>query len=79
MTAEEFKYTNYMTLEEWKQFKENYYNDEDSKDEPIKIFLERMNNDSFYNLINISFTWWNTPQHHTYWEMISKRTEPVIK
>ena len=77
MTAEEFKYTNYMTLEEWKQFKVNYENAKQNKNTTIKSFLERGNYKSFSSFISTAFFWEETPQSHPYWWRISDRTKPL--
>ena len=76
MTAQEFKYTNYMTLEEWKKFKVNY-----EKywgiDRTIKDYLIMKNSDSFSGFMSGAFNWSVTPELHTYWWKISNRTEPL--
>ena len=75
MTAQEFKYTNYMTLKEWKQFKVNY--DKYWEDNPIKDYLIRKNLDSFARFISCAFPWKITPEGIEYWKKISLRTEPL--
>ena len=77
MTAQEFRYTNYMTLKEWKQFKVNYENYRYNIHKSIKGFLERGNNKSFLLLVDFAFNWEETPEGHVYWWKISNRTEPL--
>ena len=77
MTAQEFRYTHYMTLKEWKQFKKNYENDGDNKNISIKEYIEFYNNSSFGLFISLAFEWKNTPEGYEYWDNIYYRTEPL--
>lgn len=80
LTAKTFKYTHYMTLEEWKQWKENF--DKSPKylrnkgEETVKGYLN-IREDSFVSIILGGFNWFDTPQGHDYWYKISGRTSPI--
>ena len=83
MTAKEFPFTNYMYLHEWREFKENYYNERSAtaanQHKTIGQYL-RDNSDksaTFRWLIDGAFLWEFTPQGSYYWEQISKRTKPL--
>ena len=78
LTAKTFKYTHYMTLEEWKQWKENFDNFKHRFDkyQSIKEFLEERRG-SFKMIIDNAFTWRKTPQGFKYWDEIYSRTSPI--
>lgn len=74
MKAEDFKYTYYMTLEEWKKWKVNF--DNHYKGEiNTKDILDSDRN--FERIINSSFVLSKTPEGREYWTEISLRTKPV--
>lgn len=75
MTSDQYPYTNYMTLEEWKRFVKNFNNYFASTSASIKHHMIRST--SFFTLINSAFSWRHTPEGHTYWDRISKRTKPL--
>lgn len=79
MTAEEFKYTNYMTLEEWKKFVSNYKEQKRYDNCSIKELLEHCQNSemSFRGLLN-SIVWFNTTEGISYWSKISNRTKQIV-
>ncbi len=73
MTPKEFPYTDWMTLKEWKQFKQNYENEEGAIN--IKEFLLNIVslNIRFETMIAAAFTWGDTAQGGKYWYTISNR------
>jgi hypothetical protein len=77
LTAKNFKYTHYMTLEEWKQWKENFDNQPDNKGRKYKDVLFKY--DNFWHIIADSFFWSTTPkvQGGEYWAKIANRTSPI--
>jgi hypothetical protein len=75
MKSDQYPYTNYMTLKEWKKFVKNYkkyWGDQ----RPVKQHL--LGPRSFCELITRgAFVWRFTPEGHEYWNKISKRTKPM--
>ena len=72
------KFTNWMTLEEWKQFVYNYktFLSRD-KDFLKRYLLDPSNNKCFEVFIGGAFDWSKTPQGCDYWVEISFRIKPV--
>ena len=77
MTAQEFKYTNFMTLEEWKEWKKEFESFW-GKDCSTKSFFIKRKDYSFFRLINSSFLLRGTDKGYYYWDKISQRTKPVV-
>lgn len=78
LTAKNFKYTHYMTLEEWKQWKENFdaHNKKWNSIRTTKTFIsDRVG--SFKMIIDDAFSWHQTPQKSDYWKEIYGRTSPI--
>lgn len=76
LTAKNFKYTHYMTLKEWIQWKKNFDNYKELTNRPKK-YKDILSYDSFHTIINQSFHWDKTPQGIDYWYEISNRTSPI--
>ena len=73
-TGENYPWTNYMTLEEWKLFASNY----NLSERTIKEHLYNCD-ESFIHLIYGAFVFALTPQGHDFWLNIAERTEPIVK
>ncbi len=79
MTSADFPYTDYMTLEEWKLFVENYgkYNFKYlNHNIQIKEYMNGQHK-SFFWFICYAFLWSSTKQGHNHWAAISNRKEPI--
>ena len=76
LTAKTFKYTHYMTLEEWKQWKENFDN---CKEQylSVKEYFNQYWTKSFCSFIQGSFVWSQTPQQGECWSKIANRRKPI--
>lgn len=70
----EYEYSEYMTLDEWKQWENNMV----KKKRDISFVLN-YDYDSFGLFIKCSFVWTDSKEGHNYWEKIAARKEPLIK
>lgn len=80
MTAEEFPYTHYMTLKEWKRFVKNYKNRTPhfyGVNLTLKDYLLEYSTMPFRLIIIDAFRWDESPEGEDYWHKIYQRTQPI--
>lgn len=69
-----YEYANYMTLKEWKQWRNNMVKRErDISNVLKKIYV------SFWMFISSYFLWKHSKEGYNYWEKIAERKEPLTK
>ena len=68
------EYSEYMTLKEWKRWKNNT-----SKIKEKISYVLKKDYNSFEIFIKCSFVWTYSKEGHNYWEKIAERKEPLTK